>query len=250
MTKSILEDRTISKRFLFPREKHFKDPFLVTTSTHQLSCFKQIKHQGAKMLLVFHASNEIVHDYIENFAHEIDKMGFNLFIAEYPGYALSTGSPSLINIIEDIPFIIKNCGIPTNQLVVFGRSIGTSYAINAVSQFPEIKGLIIESGIADYYERLERRVSAEDVEVTEDELKKEVLNFFNIEQQLKAYKGATLILHTKDDKIIDVKHAKKNYEWANEPKEIILFEDGRHSDIQFSNSKAYFEAINNFMDKI
>lgn len=250
MANSILEDRTISKRFLFPREKHFDSPFLVASPEEKLSCYRQMRFEDAKMLVVFHGSNEIVQDYMESFAHEIDKMGYNLFLVEYPGYSLSTGTPNLINILKNIPYIIKNCGAPLDKIVVFGRSLGTSYAINAVSQFPKIKGLIIESGIADFYERLERRVSPDDIEVTEEVLRKEVLKYFNIEQQLKSYKGSTLIMHTKEDRIISVDHAERNFNWANEPKKLKLFEEGTHSDIQFSNKREYFDQIKDFMDSL
>jgi len=249
MGKSILEDRTISKRFLFPREKHFDEPFLITTATNKLSCYRRIVDETKKMLVVFHASSEVAPDYLDVFAREIENMGYNLLIAEYPGYSLSTGTSSLINIIGEIPYIIENCGLPIDQLVIFGRSLGTSYAVNAISQFPEIKGLIIESGIADFYERLDRRVSPEDVDTTEQILRQEVLKYFDIEKQLKAFTGSTLIMHTSDDRIINVRHAKQNFEWANEPKDLILFDHGDHSDIQFSNHDAYFKAIKEFLDK-
>jgi uncharacterized protein len=249
MSKSILEDRTISKRFLFPREKHFPNPFLITTPSNKLSCYRQIVNEKKKMLIVFHGSSEVVTDYLEVFAHEIKEMNYNLLIAEYPGFSLSTGTSSLINIIREIPFIIKNCGFPEEQLVVFGRSLGTAYAVNAIHQFPEIKGLIIESGIADFYERLDRRVSPEDIETTEQVLRTEVLKFFNIEEQLKAYKGSTLIMHTSEDRIINVRHARQNFEWANEPKKLVLFDNGDHSDIQFCNKEAYFKTIEEFLDK-
>lgn len=250
MAKSILEDRTVSKRFLFAREKHFSNPFIVNGQGVRLSCYKQERFTRGKMLLVFHASNEIVGDYTESFAHEVDKMGINLFIAEYPGFSMSTGTPSLINILGLVPEIIKKCGTPLKDLVVFGRSIGAAYAIEAVTQHPEIKGLIIESGMANFYERFERRVSAEDIDVTEEVLKKEVLKYFNHQEKLKKYKGATLIMHTKEDRIINVKHAKMNYEWANEPKELKLFDNGDHSDIQFSNKRAYFDTIREFVERL
>jgi len=199
--------------------------------------------------MVFHGMIEVVADYLDGFSDEIDRMGFNLFIAEYPGYSYSTGKPSLINILEDIPYIIDNCGVSVDQLVIFGRSLGSAYAIHAAHLFPEISGLIIESGIADFYERLNRRVSAEDIEITEDRLKAEIGRYFNIEQHLKQFKGKTLIMHTKDDRIISPDHALQNYEWANKPKDLVLFEEGGHSDIQYFNRVAYFKAIKTFMDK-
>ena len=250
MTKSLLEDRTVTKRFLFPREKQFSESFEIMTSNDKLSCYRQMRYKNAKMMIVFHGSNEVVTDYTESFAHEIDKMGINLFVAEYPGYSMSTGNSTLINILDIVPYVIKNCGTPVEKLIVFGRSLGTSYAIEAISQFPKVKGLIIESGIADFYERLERRVSADDVDATDEELKQEVHKYFNIEKKLKAYKGSTLILHTKDDRIIDAKHAMQNYEWANEPKELKLFDEGGHSDIQFCNKREYFDTVLKFVENL
>jgi alpha-beta hydrolase superfamily lysophospholipase len=248
-TKSILEDRTISKRFLFPRDKNFPSAFPINTSNNTLFCYKQQNHPGKKVLLVLHGSNEIIADYIDVFAHEIDKAGYNLFIAEYPGYSQSTGHPSLINIIDEIPFYIENCEVPLNQIVVFGRSLGSAYAINAINKFPDISGLIFESGIADFYERLNRRVSPEDIDSTEEILKEEVDKYFNVERGLKQFKGRTLIMHTKDDRIINVQHAYQNFEWANEPKFLKLFDEGDHSDIQYSNKTEYFQTIKEFMDK-
>jgi len=240
-TKSILEDRTITKRFLFPIDKNNQGAYPIKTGSNTLNCYKQHNHPGKKMLLVFHGSNEIVADYLNGFAHEIDKSGYNLFIAEYPGYSQSTGFPTLINIIDDLPYIIKHCEVNPNQIVVFGRSLGTAYAINAIDKFPQISGLILESGIADFYERL-------NIETTEEILKKEVLKYFNIEQCLKQFKGSTLIMHTIADRIINVQHAHQNFEWANEPKTLKLFEEGDHSDIQDSNKNEYFKLIKEFMD--
>jgi hypothetical protein len=56
-------------------------------------------------------------------------------------------------------------------------------------------------------------------------------------------------MHTKDDRIINVHHAHQNFEWANEPKFLKLFEDGDHSDIQYSNQTEYFKTIKEFMDR-
>ena len=59
-----------------------------------------------------------------------------------------------------------------------------------------------------------------------------------------------MILHTKDDRIIDAKHAMQNYEWANEPKELKLFDEGGHSDIQFCNKREYFDTVLKFVENL
>lgn len=245
---SILEDNTVSKRFLFPRAKGFQNPLIVHTPHGDLSCFRQLNHPGKKMLMVFHGTSEVVADYLEGFASQIDQMGFNLFLAEYPGYSMSTGLPSLVNIADSIPYYIRHCGVEPGDLVIFGRSLGSVYAVNAVSLYPSVSGLILESGIADFYERIDRRVSPEDIEVTEEKLKNEVGKYFDIESKLKQFKGHTLIMHTQHDRVIDVRHAIQNHEWVNGPKKILLFEDGDHSDIQYFNREAYFDAIRELME--
>lgn len=250
MAKSLLEEATISKRFLFPRTKHFDSPYWLQTDQYKLSCYRLMNHPGAKILVVFHASSEIVTDYLDIFAPEIDKMGYNILIAEYRGYSLSEGNATLINILEDLSVVINGCKVAHENIVVYGRSIGSIYAVNAVNKFQKIKGLIIDNGIADFYERLNKRVSPEDIDTTENKLRSEILKYFNIEKKIKAFKGNTLILHSTDDRIINVNHARQIYSWANEPKLLKLFNEGEHNSLYETNGAEYFRTIKMFMESI
>ncbi|MBN1251448.1 MAG: alpha/beta hydrolase [Bacteroidales bacterium] len=250
MVKSLLEESTVTKRFLFPRKKHLDNPFFIKTKNDRLSCYRQFSHIDKKMLIVFHGSNEIVNDYIDVFAKKIDKMGYNLLVAEYRGYSYSSGFANLVNILDDIYYIIKDCGVAEEDIVVFGRSIGTIYAMHAIKLFPKIKGIIIESGIADFYDRIIKRLSPEDIETTEEQLKEEINKYFDIEKTIKSYKGSSLFMHTIDDRIIGVEHSKKLHEWANEPKTISLYAEGGHCDIQDMNQEMYFHDIKKLIDSL
>jgi len=250
MAKSILEESTVNKRFLFPRTKHFDSPYWIESEGNKLSCYRLMNHPGAKTLVIFHASSEIVADYLDVFVPEIDSMGYNILIAEYRGYSLSEGYATLINIIDDLNEIINQSKVAHENIVVYGRSIGSVYAVNAVSKFKKIKGLIIDNGIADFYERLNRRVSPEDIDTTERSLKVETLKYFNVEKKIKAYKGNTLILHSNEDRIINVGHAKQIYKWAREPKLLKLFNEGEHNLLCEANRQEYFRAIKMFMESV
>lgn len=250
MAKSILEESTVNKRFLFPRKKHFDSPYWIESDGYKLSCFRMMNHPSAKTLVVFHASSEIVADYLDVFVPEIDRLGYNILIAEYRGYSLSEGYATLTNIIDDLKEIINASKVAHENLVVFGRSIGSIYAVNAVSKFKKIKGLIIDNGIADFYERLNRRVSPEDIDTTENILRAETLKFFNIEKKIKAFKGNTLILHANEDRIINVQHAKQIYKWAAEPKLLKLFNEGDHNLLFETNRQEYFDTIKMFMESV
>ena len=250
MAKSLLEESTVTKRFLFPRKKQIKNPFFINTKIGRLSCYRQLNDVNKKMLIVFHGSNEIINDYFEVFTEEIEKIGCNLLLVEYRGYSYSSGFASLTNIIDDISYVVEACGVSEDKIVVFGRSLGTIYAMHTVKLFPNIKGIIIESGFSDFYEKIKTRLSAEDIDTTEKELKKEVYKYFNIKEIVKNYKGASLFMHAIDDRTISVSQAKKMHEWANEPKTLSLYAEGGHSDIQDTNTERYFSDIKRFIDSL
>ncbi len=66
--------------------------------------------------------------------------------------------------LEDVVPIIQSLKIPDHKIVLFGRSIGSLYALHGVSQRPQLGGLIIESGVADLTERFFQRVAPEELE--------------------------------------------------------------------------------------
>ncbi len=247
---SILKDNIITKRFLFPRKKNIDNPHFIYANGDKLSCIRHLDFENAKMLIVFHAGNELVEDYADTFAEEVKKMGVNLLLVEYPGYSISSGESDIVSILDIVPDVIKNCGASIENLVVFGRSIGAAYAVEAVAKYPNIKGLIIESGAADFYKRISRRVTAEDMDCTEEEFKQEILKYFDTQQKLSTYKGATLIMHAGEDRIIDTEQALLNYSWVKQPKVLKLFDLCTHKDLQYSNEQEYFTTISNFIKKL
>lgn len=250
MARSLLEEPTISKRLLFPRTKHFDSPYWLQSGDNKLSCYRLNNHPSSKTLIVFHASGEVVSDYFKVFAPEIDRLGYNIFVVEHRGYSLSEGYATLINIIDDIKSVISASKTPHEKIVVYGRALGSLYAVYTASKFKKIKGLIIDNGIADFYEQLNKRVSAEDIDTTEKKVQAEIKKYFNIEKMIKDYKGHTLILHSLKDRVISVDHAKQIYSWASEPKMLKLFEDGEHNSLSETNRSSYFKTVKMFMDNI
>ena len=107
MTQSILDHPLVSERYFFPRREQFKDPFWVDCGDVQLSCYYQQKYPDAKTIVFFHGNGEIVPDYLELFVPVFDQMGYNLFLAEYRGYSMSTGVPAMVAMLGDVEHIIK-----------------------------------------------------------------------------------------------------------------------------------------------
>jgi fermentation-respiration switch protein FrsA (DUF1100 family) len=59
-----------------------------------------------------------------------------------------------------------------------------------------------------------------------------------------------LVMHTRNDDLVSVSHAERLYAWANEPKELIVFERGDHNTILPANQTAYFAAVESFIQSI
>lgn len=248
---SILNHNKISKKYFYPEYSSFKNPFYVQSGNNNLACYYHKIDKQKKTIIHFHGNGEVVSDYIDYFDQRIKELGCSILFAEYRSYGLSTGSsPSLVDMLDDVERIIKSIDIPLEEIVLFGRSVGSIYALHGASIFPNISGLIIESGISDVVSRVLRMVNPKDIRTTKELLQIEGEKYFNHKEKIKKFQGQTLIMHTKYDSVVSSDNATSLYTWANEPKELKLFENGDHNDIGYVNNDEYFLLINEFIEKL
>lgn len=253
MSRSILDHKIVSSRYFFPRGEEFKNPFWVDCGDARLSCCYRKNSPGAKTIVFFHGNGEIVADYIDFFIPIFDQLGFNCFLAEYRGYSMSTGTPGLVRMLSDVKHIIEAIDQPLNRLVLFGRSVGSIYAIHGVSLFPDIAGLIIESGIAEVFERLLLRVRPEELNIALEVMEEEVATHFNMQDKLQKYTNPLLIMHAKHDSLVHFSHGQRLYEWSPQPEDVKtlkLFEKGDHNDIFAVNAHDYIQQLASFLNTI
>ncbi len=246
---SILNLKLINERYFYPRADAFKNPFWVEKGDIKLGCYYLREFPDAPTVIFFHGNGEVVADYIDLYIPAFRQMGCNCLLAEYRGYGMSEGIPALGAMLEDVEAIIEAVEHPLEKIILFGRSVGSIYALEGVSRFPTIGGLIIESGIADVLERLIMRIHPAELQelgVTPQQFKQAVDDQLDHQKKLAAYKGATLILHARHDSLVNVVHGQRLYNWAPEPKHIRVFEQGDHNDIMMVNVAEYFGLIARF----
>jgi pimeloyl-ACP methyl ester carboxylesterase len=172
-----------------------------------------------------------------------------LLLFEFRGYGLSTGNPELVTMLDDVEEVIRQLNIPEMDLVFYGRSVGSLYAIHAASVFTAAYALILESGIADIEERIMLRIpDPSEIETTIDKLRAEFDKYFSAKRKLATFKGKSLVLHTVNDQLVGVEHGKQLYQYLNQPKRIHLFERGDHNTIFMINQKEYFNVLFEFLD--
>lgn len=248
---TILDHPIVSSRYFFPRKASIPDPHWVEAAGGgRLACYYQVVDPDAKTVVYFHGNGEVVADYLPDFPAWIARTGCNCLLAEYRGYGMSTGHPALVGMLEDVVPIMESLHIPDQKIVLFGRSIGSLYALHGVSQRPGIAGLIIESGVADLTERFFQRVLPEELGVAKADVVDELRKHFDYAQKLRGFEGRTLILHARLDELIDAHHAEMLYAAAREPKQLKIFDRGGHNDIFFRNRAEYMQLVEAFLTTV
>lgn len=249
-SSSILDHPLLSARYFYPWPNRFDSPFMVAGADGMLGCRYHRISPELPTIIHFHGNGECVHDYLGEFEERVAGLGANLLLAEYRGYGMSEGQPALAAMLADVPLIVAAAGVQPEQLIFFGRSLGSLYALHAAALYPHAAGLIIESGLADPLERVLVRVEPRQLGVTPEELGREVLRCFDQQAKMAAFRGQVLIMHTRQDDLVAVSHAERLYTWANQPKELIVFERGDHNTILPANEMAYFAAVGRLVHRV
>ena len=246
-----LDHPIVSSRYFFPRREFFPNPYWVKAADDsRLACHYQVINPDAKTVVYFHGNGEVVADYLPSFPDWITRAGCNVLLAEYRGYGMSSGTPALAGMLDDVVPIIQSLNIPDHKVILFGRSIGSLYALHGVSQRPRLGGLIIESGVADLTERFFQRVAPEELEVSESAVTEELRKYFDYAQKLGSFRGQTLILHAYHDELLPARHAEMLYAVAPEPKQLKIFDRGGHNDIFYRNQGEYTQLVEAFLGRV
>ncbi len=115
-----------------------------------------------------------------------------------------------------------------------GRSVGSLYAIEAAYRAPNLRGLVVESGIASPLERILFRIRPDELGVTSEALAQAAKERLDHQHKLAHYPGRTLVLHAAHDSMVDRTHAQRNAQWAKQS-ELVLYEHGDHNNVVYLN---------------
>jgi len=216
----------------------YEDLFITTDDGVTLHGWKiNAENKTAGNILFFHGNGDNVSTQLPN-TFWLAKEGYDLYVYDYRGYGKSQGVPDLDNTISDLELMIEHAlkQLPEDEkLIVMGHSLGGSMAIYAVahSAYRErIAALITLEAFSDYNH------------VTQDILSKSWLFWlfqwplsFTVSNAYSPLDSIALIspvpvciMHSETDEMIDMYHADRLFEAANEPKTFKLI-DSNHSNV-------------------
>lgn len=178
-----------------------------------------------------------------NIMHRLDSinilynLGVNCFIFDYRGYGNSEGKPSEEGTYRDVraayKWLTEEKGIASDDIIVFGRSLGGSIAAQLASKV-KVRALITESAFTSYVDigrkfypympvRWFARFSYKTVDYVRD------------------VHCPVIIIHSRNDETIPFEFGLELYRIANEPKEFAeIF--GSHNDGFLVSSEIYKSA--------
>ncbi len=242
---AILDHPVISERYFFPRCAPLASPFVVAVDGAELHCFRSAPHEGAPTVLHFHGNGEVVGDWVPDFAPALVERGLNVFLAEYRGYGGSTGVPQLGRMLGDALLVADATGVSPEQLIVYGRSVGSIYALHVAAERP-VAGLIIESGIADVLSRLALRLDAHELGTDDDTLRAAVSAHLDHRSKVESFAGPVLAMHARGDDLVPPANAEQLVAWAGERGTLKLFARGDHNSIHFYNGPEIIDEVARF----
>jgi hypothetical protein len=200
-------------------------------------------------ILYFHGNGETVgdHDWIAQFYMQ---RGVNLFVADYRGYGLSNGQPTITNLIRDSHAVFKGFKKVVEEdgyrpdVFLMGRSLGSIPAIEIAYHYQdELKGIVIESGSANNFRRLWGYLEA-------TERGKLLGSEFLNKEKIKSIRIPTCIIHGEFDQIIPVQEGLELYESSGAgDKEILVIPGADHNDLMIRGHQEYFDKIEEFVRK-
>jgi pimeloyl-ACP methyl ester carboxylesterase len=250
MSASILDHPIVSQRYFFPRADRFPAPFFVEVDGARLACAFRKVAPDAPTVVHFHGNGEVVGDWLDGFPEWLHSLGWNVLLAEYRGYGMSTGQPQLSKMLDDVERVVQASGVAPERLVFFGRSVGSLFAVHAASRFPRAAGLVVESGIADVLERISLRVEPRELGVPAGALEAAVRERLDQRAKIRAYRGPVLLLHTRRDGLVDVSHAEQLAAAAGGKVTLRVFERGDHNSILAVNEAEYRKAVAAFLASV
>ena len=250
---SLLDQPHILRFVFYPREDY--SPLPHNAIDHSVTVEKDISigcrfypsSKSAPSILYFHGNGEVVYDY-DDIATLYNRLGINLFVADYRGYGRSGGMPSFSSTVADAHIIfryfrdtLKSSGY-TGPLFIMGRSLGSLSAVELAVSYPQdLKGLILESGFASAGKLLMYLGTLISFPRLED-FEKATL------ERIRSITMPILIIHGEWDEIIPFEQAEVIYQnIGSKDKRLLRIPNAGHNDIMLIGMEQYFQAVKEFV---
>jgi alpha-beta hydrolase superfamily lysophospholipase len=206
------------------------------------------KQPNGKVLLYLHGNGENIGANVSH-AHRFYQLGFSVLLIDYRGYGRSEGSfPNEINVYQDAEtawnYLVNQRKIDSEQIFIYGHSLGGAVAIDLAVKQPQAAGLIVEGTFTSVRDVIDYRNVFRSFPIDL------ILNQrFESIKKLPQLEMPVLLIHGTADETVPSFMSQKLYAIAPEPKKLILVEGAGHNNLAKLSGKQYLQWVEEFVQK-
>ena len=198
---------------------------------------------GQPTLLYFHGNGgslSIRAERIRRFMAE----GWGVYMMTYRGYGGSTGKPTETDNVSDARLAYGALlleGVAPTSIIAYGESLGTGIATRIAIE-RQVAGLILESPYTSIV-----NVAAQAYPFLP--VRAFLIDRYETSNYIANVKVPLLILHGERDGVVPVAMGRELARLANEPKRLVVFHEGRHSNL-YVDGNAALDAVRRWIAEL
>ena len=164
------------------------------------------------------------------------------FLLDYRGYGESEGKPSEEGLYQDAEaayaYLREKRGIPSEDIVLFGESLGTAVAVDLAVKTP-VAGVALESGFTSVRDMASVAFPWIPKAFVSDQ--------FNSLAKISGLRAPVLIVHGRRDEIVPFEMGRRLFDAAPEPREFLEVPAAGHNDVYVVGGEKYRATISGFL---
>ena len=228
---------------LFEKDFTIKSFYFKTKEGRKLNAWllQSTTEKPKTSIFALHGNAGNLNTQFQSFA-DLTKNGFQIFIFDYSGFGYSEGKATRKNALEDafsaFQFFENLDEVKNTPQIIYGQSFGGNLAIPvATKNQNKINGLVVEGTFMNL-----KNIANSKIPVFGGLV---ISNNYNNRQNLKNFKKPILIVHSKEDRVVNFKLGKQIFKKANQPKEFFEIDKPHINGIRF-----YHNEISNKIDSL
>ena len=226
-----------------PRGLTFEDAWFNATDGTKLHGWYVPHDHPRAVILIAHGNGGNITSRVEIVRALHDRYGTSVMIFDYRGYGRSDGSPDEAGILADgraaRAWLANRAGIPENQIVLWGESLGGGVAVDLAAD-GGARGLILQSTFGAAADAAAYHFPWVPVRLL-------MRTKLDSAAKIADYHGPLLQVHGDKDQTVPIQSGRRLFEAANEPKQFVLVPGGGHND---PYSPQFFAALEKFLAEL
>ena len=163
-----------------------------------------------------------------------EKLKVNILAYDYEGYGLHKGSSSenaCYRDIKDVYDYLIHCGVKENNIILYGRSLGTGPTVELASTLYNLKGAILESPYTSIFSVVSPSLAKTSF----------CIDPFRNESKIDLINCPLLIIHGTKDEIIPYEHSQALQKKSE--CNLLTLKGGGHNDLQIYHKQSILKSI-------